>query len=363
GLCIGLDVCSTLHMDISLDDLDWCLDQVMPANPAYLMALPTKIDPMLGYLTTGFQDHVRIREKFGYRVGDRMWQFYQQLGVFHSQAQPTDHFGDPVWVFLQYRRRKGDSRREEEILAEGKSQLAAVRSRGVFVAQGQGSSPGKLQPALDQQIRHIYADAKKSIWTELEPAFIAQIPAVMQLNTRSVDRTDYILHPKSGERLADASVRALRQLRKQHAGRYDVQIVISDGLNALSIMDPGHLAPYLSLVRTELERAKFRLAPEHLVLTSGRVRAGYRIGETLFPNLPGPRVILHIIGERPGTGHHTFSIYITAAQGSVWEQAGKVDHDITQVVSGVATTALAPETGARHTVRIVRRQPHGRSSK
>ena len=25
GLTIGLDVCSTLHMDISLDDLDWCL--------------------------------------------------------------------------------------------------------------------------------------------------------------------------------------------------------------------------------------------------------------------------------------------------------------------------------------------------
>ena len=42
GLCIGLDVCSTLHMDVSLDDLDWCLDRVMPANPAYLMALPTR---------------------------------------------------------------------------------------------------------------------------------------------------------------------------------------------------------------------------------------------------------------------------------------------------------------------------------
>ncbi|HAW30087.1 MAG TPA: ethanolamine ammonia-lyase, partial [Planctomycetaceae bacterium] len=41
GLTIGLDVCSTLHMDVSLDDLDWCLDQIMPANPAYLMALPT----------------------------------------------------------------------------------------------------------------------------------------------------------------------------------------------------------------------------------------------------------------------------------------------------------------------------------
>lgn len=42
-----------------------CLDEIMPINPAYCMALPTKNDPMLGYLTTAFQDHVRIRRKFG----------------------------------------------------------------------------------------------------------------------------------------------------------------------------------------------------------------------------------------------------------------------------------------------------------
>ena len=50
GLPIGLDVCSTLHMSVSLEDLDWCQEQVMPANPVYLIALPTKNDPMLGYL-------------------------------------------------------------------------------------------------------------------------------------------------------------------------------------------------------------------------------------------------------------------------------------------------------------------------
>ena len=88
GLCLGLDVCSTLHMDVSLDDLDWCLDRILPANPAYLMALPTKIDPMLGYLTTGFQDHVRLREKFGYKVNDRMWQFFQELEVIDAGGQP-----------------------------------------------------------------------------------------------------------------------------------------------------------------------------------------------------------------------------------------------------------------------------------
>ena len=34
-------------------------------------------------------------------------------------------------------------------------------------------------------------------------------------------------------------------------------------------------------------------------------------------------------------------------------QAGKVDHNITKVVSGVAITALAPTIGASQTVRIL----------
>lgn len=354
GLPIGLDVCSTLHMDVSLDDLDWCLDQVMPANPAYLMALPTKIDPMLGYLTTGYQDHVRLRDKFGCRVNDGMWKFFQQLGVIGRDGQRTAHFGDPLWVFLQYRRRKGDSRSDAQILEEGRAQLRAVRGRGVFIAEGHGQNPWNLEPKLDASVRRIYTDAKKSIWTELDPAFVTRIPDRLQLATQSKNRTDYILHPESGERMSQPSVEKLRRLRQQHGGRHDVQIVISDGLNALAIMDPGHLAPFLEELRRRLALHGYRPSPEHIVLTSGRVRAGYRIGETLFATLPGNRAILHLIGERPGTGHHTFSIYITAPAGTTWAAAGKIDHNITKVVSGVATTALAPKEGAAETVRILK---------
>ena len=144
------------------------------------------------------------------------------------------------------------------------------------------------------------------------------------------------------------------KLRQQQAGKYDVQIVISDGLNALAIMKKGHLAPFLKKLRSGLGNNGYRTAPENLIVNSGRVRAGYRIGETLFDNLKGNRAILHIIGERPGTGHHTFSIYITSPQGTVWGQQGKVDHNITKVVSGVATTALDPILGADQTVRILK---------
>ena len=129
--------------------------------------------------------------------------------------------------------------------------------------------------------------------------------------------------------------------------------MISDGLNALAIKEDGHLEPFLSRLRAELADADLNVAPENLVVISGRVRAGYRIGESLFSNLNGNRAILHVIGERPGTGHHTFSIYITAPKADVWGTAGKVDHNITKVVSGVANTALAPKLGAEQTVRIL----------
>jgi ethanolamine ammonia-lyase large subunit len=354
GLCLGLDVCSTLHMDVSLDDLDWCLDRIMPANPAYLMALPTKIDPMLGYLTTGFQDHVRLRKKFGYRIDDRMLRFFQDLGVVDHRGEPTPRFGDPLWVYLRYQRKKGDARNDDEIVADGRRQLEAVRSRGVFISSGFGASPEDLTPLLDQQIRRIYTDAKACLWATLTPEFVAAVPLARRLSTRSADRTDYILHPETGERLSPESRTAVLDLRRAHDGRYDVQIVVSDGLNALSISDPGHLAPFLIRLRDELLREGYRPAPEHLVVTSGRVRAGYRIGETLFGDLSGRRAVLHVIGERPGSGHHTFSVYITAAPGKTWREPDKVDHNITKVVSGIAATAILPIDGADETVRILK---------
>lgn len=353
GLCLGLDVCSTLHMDVSLDDLDWCMEQIVPANPAYLMALPTKIDPMLGYLTTGYQDHVRLRERFGYRVDDSVWAFFQRLGVIDAKGQPTRHFGDPLWVYLQYRRQKEDRRSDAAILEEGRRQLADVRSRGLFIAEGYGDEPWDLPKKLAADIRRIYDDAKISIRAELQPEFVKTIPNVVRLSTLSGDRDDYILHPATGEQLSEESIRQLKSLRRRQKHTVDVQIVISDGLNALAISEPGQLAPFLNHLRDELRGRDLRVAHENLLVTSGRVRAGYRIGELLFGELSGPRAILHVIGERPGTGHRTFSVYMTAPQGNVWGGDEAVDHNITKVVSGIARTALKPVQAADEVVRLL----------
>jgi ethanolamine ammonia-lyase large subunit len=280
------------------------------------MGLPTKNDPMLGYLTTAYQDHVRIRSKFGYKVNDRMWDFFVNvLQVVDKDGTPTSRFGDPLWVYLQYCKKKKDPRPDDAILAEGRQKMKEVRERGVWIAEGSGSKPWDLQASLDTEIRRLYNDAKQTLWTEFSDSFVMGIAGALPGHTRSADRKDYIWHPPTGERLDNATADALRSMRMRHAGKYNVLVVISDGLCSNALTDPNHLQPYLTTLRAELDKAGYRTAPEQIVLRMGRVRAGYQVGEFVYGGLGDPankRAIVHRIGERPGSGHHAFSAYITA---------------------------------------------------
>ena len=359
GLTIGLDICSTLHMDVTLDDLDWCIEQVMPANPAYLMALPTKNDPMLSYLTTAFQDHVRVREQFGYKVDDRMWAFFQRLGRHRRRGQADralrrSALGVPAVPARQARRaarRRGPGRGRRRDRARARRAASSwrrgtARSRRTWIRRSIGRCAGSTRTPRSASTRRF--PTSFPIDARLDAVPVA---------TRSRDRDDYILHPPTGEIAGRGVARAAsRRSAARSAARYDVQIVVSDGLNAYALTDAGHLAPYLDELRRGLAAGGFRSAPEHLVVTNGRVRAGYRIGEVLFGGLApaAPAAVVHVIGERPGNGHHTFSSYVTRLPARVWARPGVVDHNHTRVISNIADTALDPVLAAQQTVALLK---------
>ncbi|RLB74107.1 MAG: ethanolamine ammonia-lyase [Deltaproteobacteria bacterium] len=357
GLTLGLDICSTLHMTVSLDDLEWCQDQIVPANPAYLMSLPTRNDPMLSYLTTSYQDHVRIREKFGFKVNDAMWDFYKRIKVIDDKGEFTEHAGDPVWVYYQYCLAKGDKRSQKEIYAEGNQKVKEVVGRGVDLALGHGDKVYEIEPELDKRIHDLYDDAKLSLWAEFTPEFVKTIPNVLEITTKSQDREEYIASPASGEELSEATVATLEKLRSSWNGKNpDVQIIISDGLNAKALMDEGHVLPYLEALQKDLKAAGLSVSQKNLVVTSGRVRAGYQVGNVLYAKGDAGKAatIIHVIGERPGSGHHNFSVYIASPKAKVWQEK-KVDHDIVRVISGISDTALTPDKAAAETARLVKR--------
>jgi ethanolamine ammonia-lyase large subunit len=355
GLTIGLDICTTLHMDVTLDDLDWCIDQIMPANPAYFMALPTKNDPMLSYLTTSFADHVRVREQFGYKVNDDMWEFFKRIEMIDADNKPTMHFGQPTQVYLRYCRAKGDIRSDEAILLEGKAAIQRVRERGVPIAEGYGEKTWHMQPSLDHEIRELYKDAKYCLWTEWKDSYLASIQNALIVTSMSADRIDYVYHPASGERLSAQGLITIQKWRKKFKKNPpQVQIVISDGLNAQSLMDNGHLESFLPALNQQMASLNLSIAEAPIVLRNGRVRAGYEIGEQFFgKDGTDKHCIVHIIGERPGTMHRNFSVYMTAATASDWSHRGKVDHDVTRVVSGISDTAYLPNEAAVEVASIV----------
>jgi ethanolamine ammonia-lyase large subunit len=234
--------------------------------------------------------------------------------------------------------------------------MEQVRGRGVPIADGFGANPWDVESKLDTQIRSLYEDSKRCIWAELPDNFASDLPQAVLLETESKDREDYILHPQSGERLNQEAIARVRAIAAEQDTDYQVQMVVSDGLNALSLTDEGHLEPFLQALQSRLESSGLSVAPQQFVVRSGRVRAGYHIGELLFgsqPDLNAKKAILHVIGERPGSGHHAFSVYISAPSVERWSEPGKVDHNITKVVSGIADTALAPSEAAGQTVELL----------
>ena len=281
-----------------------------------------------------------------------MWAFFQELGVIDARG-PADRalrraeLGLPAVPAAQGRRaaRRGDPRRG----AAGDG--GACASAASTLAEGHGEQPWDLEPELERRIRRLYDDAKQCIWAELPAAFVAALPDAVTVRTRSSDRTDYILHPPTGERLDARGADARRaSCAIAGAGRWDVQIVISDGLNALALTDEGHLAPYLDGCAASLGAAGFRLAPEPIVVDlRARARrlphrrdALRRARDDAADARARPSCTSSASGPAPGT---TPSRSTSPRRRSrCGREPGRVDHNITRVVSGIADTALAAGT-------------------
>src|SRR5690606_11608516 len=128
------------------------------------------------------------------------------------------------------------------------------------------------EPKLDARVRELYQDAKVSLWTEMSTEFIRSIPNTLLISTQSTDRKDYVYHPESGEKLSKDSEEKLKEI-KGVTEEYNVQIIVSDGLNSKAIMDEGHLFPFIETLRKQLAQSGYQLNPEHLIIKNGRVRA------------------------------------------------------------------------------------------
>ena len=326
GLTMGLDVCATFHMGIGPAILRQLTERVAQrAAPAYLMAVAGNADPMLGYLTTSFREHPRLRDRTGRQITSAM---SARLSALRGSSIAS--------LYARYARSSDE---------EGRIRLKRLRDGGFDL--GYGLDDGAI---AEQRVDAIYEHARLALYAVIEQATLADVvPTHVWVETAAFDRDDYLAHPTHGECLRADSIAALTRAAAAHR-RPQVQLVISDGLNANAINE--QIRPLVPALRRCLRDGGVDLGELVVVVRNGRVRAGYHVGEIV-----GPEVLAHVIGERPGTGLNTASVYLTYgrdAQGHLrWTPA--LDHSCTSAICGVHSRGKPPEKAAAEVARTITR--------
>ena len=337
GITMGLDVCATFHMGIGPADLQTITEQiVVQAAPAYLMAVAGNADPMLGYMTTAFREHPRLRRQTGRQIASAMQQRLIELSP-NADA-----------LYALYHKAGGDVRSLDALRAEGSKKTRALAERGFDLGYGCDENY-EDPPEASARITKIYSSARRALYATLDEAMISDSsPHYIRVHTNSSDRDDYLSHPATGELIDDKDSARIQSLYP--ARRPQVQVVVSDGLNANAVNE--NLRSVLPGVRRELSAAGHHLSAIDIVIENGRVRAGYHVGSLLEAE-----VIIHLIGERPGTGIDTLSAYLTYGLDhtgqSRWGSAADFDHSWTTAVCGIHRLGKPPEQAVDEIARLI----------
>jgi ethanolamine ammonia-lyase large subunit len=343
GLTMGLDVCATFHMGISPAELrELTARIVVEAAPAYLMAVAGNADAMLGYLTTSFREHPSLRRRSGRQMTTAMARRLAMLSVDVTAVRDTTRA--TAQLFAAYAAAGGDRRSSAALEEEGARALSVLRDRG-FDLGGDGETGAA---AADARLEGIYAQARRALYATIDSRSLGDVsPGHVRVRTEAIDRDDYLAHPERGERLDTASARTVAGMAA--SDRAPVRLVISDGLNADALNQ--QLRVLLPHLRRALGELGCRTANADIVIENGRVRAGYHVGL-----LSRATAVVHLIGERPGTGLDTLSAYITYGRDESGAPRWRtdLDHAHTTALCGIhprGTPAPAAAAEIAHTTR------------
>jgi len=325
GLVMGLDVCSTFHMGIDPFELQDLTEKIVEvAEPVYLMGVAGKADPMLGYLTTAFKEHPRIRNKYSKEITTDFSKRLSELGI------TKENFGKPELVnnlYCKYRQSLGDLRKSELLIDECHTKMTIMKIKGFDL--GTGYSAGMLDPLeTTNRLKQIYQNAKEALTAKIKTETISKCcPSFYNASTFVRDRDSYISCPALGEQISESDAANIQKIYENK--RPQVLFVISDGLNGNAVNE--HLVDLVSEIRGKLNEMKFDIGNTDIVIKNGRVRAGYHCGMLTKSNL-----IIHFIGERPGTGLNQLSVYITYGNdGELSKWSISMDHSLTTAICGI----------------------------
>lgn len=349
GITGGIDVCAPFHMRIHPDRLRAVAEKIVEmVRPAFIMSVANNgIDPMLGYMSTPPRAYPSIWVQKEYRQpASAMLKRQRELGILGPCGLPKATPDAVRGLFAAYQQAGGDVRSPEILRMEAGRKISGLQAQEFDVGYG---CPFKFvtPPVIQKRTDLIYRHAEEALSAKLEPTVLGRVsPQCFQVSTLSLDREDYINHPKTGNELCLRDRMSI--LSCYTARRPKVLFVFSGGLNANALNE--QLSLIVPEVRRGLTEAGVYVGAVDVAVTNGRVRAGYHVGALLEVPL-----VAHFIGERYGMGYNTLSAYVTYGldKDGSFRWSPDMDHSLTNAVCGIHPKGKHPSTAAKEIVRLI----------
>jgi ethanolamine ammonia-lyase small subunit len=207
---------------------------------------------------------------------------------------------------------------------------------------------GRAGPAYRTEtqlkLREDHAAARDAVWAELDvtaafgPEFLEKWK-VFEVRTRASSKHEYLQHPSLGRAFSDAS-RA--EIAQRCATEQDVQIAIGDGLSVPAI---GAQVPRLLPLLVAGAQTRCWSVGQPFVIHHCRVGIVNEIGELLRP-----RIVLLLIGERPGLATaESLSAYMAYQPDRTHSDANR------NLISNIHSRGLSAEDAAARILSICAR--------
>jgi len=236
-------------------------------------------------------------------------------------------------------------------LVRRETNVAALRRVGRALTParvGIGRTGVSLETRDLLEFQRAHAQARDAVHARLESAALAAALSeisggeALRLRSAAANRAVYLQRPDLGRRLDEASRRLVAE---RAAGRFDLAVVVADGLSAMAV--ERHAGAVMKELLPWLEG--WRLGPVSVV-EQGRVAIGDEIGAAL-----GAWMVLVLIGERPGlSAPDSLGAYVT------WEpRPGRTDSE-RNCVSNIRGEGLSYVRAAEEIAGILKEAQRGR---
>jgi len=271
GLPMGMAPCYTLHSQILLEGQQMATQLLTAAGANYFMDVALNTDRMLAYFDTSGHDDQTLREVHQREPASEFSAWACQRGIFQRAADGRLQRG-PTW-----------GQPEQFCSAPGELQSLLAATPAIAGFESAGPRPANH---VSRVTRGHQAQGREAMHSVLQVEALADVADFRVVATQAATQQEHLDRPDLGSRLAEEDAARLQ------AEDSDVQIVVSDGLNAAAVHQ--HVPSVMAVLQDALSARPLRVG-QPLLVKHGRVKLAEPMARLLRTKL-----VVYLLGERPG---------------------------------------------------------------